>query len=203
MITVAALIACGVQPTQAKLFAPYIDQTCKRFDIWSPMLRAAFIAQAMHESMSFTRMEESLYYRSPDRIRGVWPSRFKTAADAAHLIMDPKGLANAVYSNRLGNGDPASGEGWKYRGRGIFMLTGCANYMVAGDALGQDFKRHPELVSMPEHAAMTAGWFWKTRGCNEAMTSHGLDATSQLINGGMVGAADRRELYSTCREVIQ
>lgn len=205
MISVETLVACGIQPAQAEAFEPFFALVFKRFSIWLPAAQAAFVAQAMHESSNLKRLEEDLSYRTAERIQQVYGSkRFPKLSDAAPLIRNPEGLANVVYANRLGNGDMSSGEGWRYRGRGIFMLTGLANYRIHGDALGQNFVKYPDLAAEPEHATMTAGLFWSMNGCNAAMAGGDFDRTTRLLNGpAMAGAAERRELYATCREVFK
>jgi putative chitinase len=167
LITAASLIASGVGPTQAKLFEDPLAEACRRFGIDGPKRTAAFLAQALHESENLTRMEENLFYSTPERIRQVFPSRVKTLDDAKTLTRNPQALANRVYAGRLGNGDEQSGEGWKYRGRGIFQLTGKTNYDMASRELGIDYGNNPDLVAMPVHACLTAANFWVSRGCNE------------------------------------
>lgn len=192
----AKLIAAGVSPTQARAFADPIKQAFAAFHIDTAGRQAAFLAQAIHESAGFSRLEEDLYYRTPERIRAIWPQRVTSLADAATLCRNPQTLANRVYANRLGNGDEASGDGWKFRGRGIFQLTGRANYMAAGDSLGQPYKELPQLVAEPLHAAMTAGWYWAAAGCNAMADGAQIDAITRAINGpAMVAADERRSLY--------
>jgi putative chitinase len=188
----AQLIAAGITPTLARLFDAPLASAFERFAIDSPVRRAAFVAQASHESDGFASLEEDLYYRTPERIRAMWPTRVPNLADAATLCRKPQALANRVYANRLGNGDESSGEGWLYRGRGLFQLTGRANYMAAQDALGQPYKAQPELVSEPEGAAMTAAWFWTARGLNDMADSAQIDAITRAINGPAMAGADRR-----------
>lgn len=186
------MLSAGVQPTQARAFAPVLEPMFERFGITTPVRQAAFIAQAAHESAKFTRLEESLWYSTPERIRAVFPSRVPSLQEAARLVRNPQALANRVYSNRLGNGDEASGDGWKYRGRGIFQLTGRANYMAAGDALNFDYKGHPELVATIDHACLTACWFWSTIRGNEAADVSDIDAITRRVNGPAMMAADER-----------
>lgn len=193
---IADLIAAGIPPTQARLFADPIERAFARFGINTQARKAAFVAQAAHESANFTRLEESLYYRTPERIRAMWPNRVPNLADATKLCRNPEALANRVYANRLGNGDESSGDGWLYRGRGLFQLTGRANYMAAGEALGAPYKAQPELVAHPEHAAMTAGWYWAASGLNDLADSAQIDAITRRINGpAMVAADERRSLF--------
>lgn len=186
------LIAAGITPSMARLFADPLQITFDRFDIGSPVRRAAFIAQASHESAGFTRLEEGLYYRKPERIREMWPRRVPDLAGAARLARNPKGLANRVYADRLGNGSEASGDGWKYRGRGLFQLTGRGNYTEAGAALGRPYVAQPELVALPLDAALTAGWYWQRNDLNGLADGSQIDAITKRINGPAMVAADKR-----------
>jgi putative chitinase len=194
-LTIPDLIAAGITPTLARLFADPLQATFERWEINKPVRRAAFIAEAAHESRGFAELEENLYYRTPERIRQMWPERVPTMREAQTLLRDPHALANRVYSGWLGNGDAASGEGWRYRGRGLFHLTGLANYFAAGQALGRPYVEQPELVSLPLDAAMTAGWFWSTRGLNALADGSQIDAITKRINPAMAGADDRRSRF--------
>lgn len=195
MIDVAKLCAAGIAPTQAKMFAEPLKAACALYDINSPVRVAAFIAQLAHESQQFTRMEESLYYRTPERILQMWPRRVGTIAKAITLTKNPKGLANAVYSNRMGNGDEASGDGWKYRGRGAIQLTGRDNYEAASKATGRPYLDQPDLVAQPSDACLTAAWFWHEHGCNALADTSQIDAITARINPAMAGKEDRREWF--------
>jgi putative chitinase len=195
-IDARALIVCGIHPTQAKQFAEPVFLACTRFAINTPARVAAFVAQASHESAGFTRLEENLNYRTPE----ILDSRFSAVrglADAAALIArGPEAIANRVYANREGNGDEASGDGWRYRGRGLFQLTGRAKYRRAGQDLDKVYEGFPELVQLPLDAAMTAAWFWTTRipgGFNVLADTSQIDRITELINGpAMLGADERR-----------
>ena len=203
MITVLSLIAAGVSPTQAKLFAPHLTAACERFGINTVSLQAAFVAQAMHESSNFTHMEESTYYSTPERIWATFSRlRMIPLGTLAKYCKNPQALANLAYANINGNGDESSGDGWRYRGRGLFQLTGRANYMAAGDAAGRPYKALPELVAQPQDGAMTAGWFWAITRLNSIFERGGIDAVSRRINGGDNGLADRRDLYKKCLEAM-
>lgn len=204
MVDITKLIACGVHPTQAKLFAPHIQTACTRFRINNAMQQAAFIAQAMHESTDFTRLEESTYYRKPETIYNTFKRlRPLGLGMLAGYCKAPQALANLAYANVNGNGDESSGDGWRYRGRGLFQLTGRANYMAAGDAAGKPYKEHPELVAQPQDAALTAGWFWDGRGLNALAAQGDIDTVSRRVNGGTNGLDERRVLYHTCLEVLR
>lgn len=196
MISIAAIRASGVLEAQARAFAPHLAAACERFDISTKQRIAGFLAQASHESAGMTRLEENLNYTTPARIRAVWPSRFKSDAEAAQFVRNPAKLANRVYSNKLGNGDEASGDGARFLGRGLLQLTGRSNYAAASDGVGIDYKARPELVALPEHAALTAAWFWAKAGCNGLMDAGDIDGTTRRINGpAMLGAQERRDHY--------
>jgi len=196
MISVTTLIAAGINPTPARAFADALSEACSHFDIKTPVRQAAFVAQCAHESEGFTRLEESLYYTTPERIRAMWPARVPSLADAATLCRKPEALANRVYANRNGNGDESSGDGWRYRGRGLIQLTGRANYLAAECAIGTAYKSTPDLVALPQHAAMTAAWFFSAAGCNSLADASNIDGITRQINGpAMAGAGDRRQRF--------
>jgi len=189
-ITVAQLIGAGIAPTQAKAFVDALNQVLPLFNINTAPRIAAFIAQCAHESTNFTALEESLYYRTPERIRAMWPTRVPNLALAATLCRNPVVLANKVYSDRLGNGNEASGDGWKYRGRGLLQITGRGNYREAG------FEAIPEDVAKPYGAVMTACKFWSRNNLNALADSSNIDAVTRVINGpAMVGKVERRENF--------
>lgn len=196
MISVASLIASGIHPTQARQFVGPLAAACSRFDISTPARIAGFLAQCRVESANFTVLEENLNYRTPERIRQVFPTRVPSLADAATLVRNPKALANRVYANRLGNRDEASGDGYKFLGRGIKMLTGRANYADAAEALARPYIEHPELVAEPLDACFTAAWFFHVAKCNLLADSAQWDAITRAVNGPAMLQADLRRQYS-------
>ena len=193
MISVERLIAAGLSPTAAKTFAPHLTAACNRYGITTPRRIGGFIGQLMIESASFTRLEENLFYTTPARIAAVWPSRFPNAAAAAPFARNPQRLANRVYAHRLGNGDEASGDGWRYRGRGLKQLTGRDNYEEAQMRIGRPYVAQPELVAQPADAALTAAWFFARHGCNELADQALWDEITRKVNGpARLQAAQRR-----------
>ena len=192
------LIAAGIPVTTARQFAEPLKAAMALFDISTPQRQAAFIAQALIESQHFTKLEENLYYTTPERIRQVWPTRFKTAADAAPYARDPKKLANRVYAGRNGNGNEASGDGWNYRGRG-FGITGRANYKKAGEGvgLGSVYVMRPELLAQPSDACLTFAHYWQSNGCNQMIDRGAFDDTTRIINGpARLHAQERRVAFA-------
>ncbi len=167
-----------------------LNDTFSQFGILTPNQQAAFIGQCGHECGHFRILEENLNYRAATLMK-LWPKRFPTLEIANAYAGNPKKIANMVYANRMGNRDESSGDGYRFRGRGCIQLTGHANYFHAGKALGVDFVMEPDLVATPKYAAMTAGWFWKTHGCNEVAESADWLKLTKKINGGTIGLEDR------------
>jgi putative chitinase len=197
MIDVASLVAAGIGPTQARLFETPLRAVCERFGIDTPARQAAFVAQCAHESALFTRLEEGLYYRTAERICAIFRGTVPDPASAAGLACNPKALANRVYANRNGNRDEASGDGWRYRGRGLIQLTGRTNYTRAAQALGRDYVGEPDRVLDPFDACLTAGWFWDSAKLSALADAGRIDDITRAVNGrAMAGAGERRELYA-------
>ena len=111
---------------------------------------------------------------------------------AQRYARNPKALANNVYANRMGNRDEASGDGYRFRGRGCIQTTGHSAYFHAGQALGVDFVMQPDLVAMPKYAALTAGFFWDTHKLNAFADSQDYVTMTKRINGGTIGLDDRK-----------
>lgn len=191
------LISAGIHPTQAKAFGDPLKAAMTLFDISTPERQAAFLAQCMVESQNFTRLEENLYYTTPSRINAVFGS-IKTDEEAALYVRNPQKLANKVYAGRNGNGDEASGDGWEFRGRGLFQLTGRANYKAASEGVGMGavYLNRPALVSTPSDASLTAAWFWTSHGCNQLVDAGDFDKTTRMINGpAMLHKHERAEAF--------
>jgi putative chitinase len=167
-----------------------LNETFNRFGILTPRQQAAFIGQCGHECGNFKILEENLNYKAATLMR-LWPKRFPTIEFANQYAGNPKKIANMVYANRMGNRDEASGDGFRFRGRGCIQTTGSANYFHAGKALGVDFIMEPDLVATPQYAALTAGYFWSTHGCNALAEAADWVKLTKKINGGTIGLDDR------------
>jgi putative chitinase len=215
MITLQTLIACGVRPTQARLFAEPLASAAERFEILTCAQAAGFLAQSLHESAMLTDLEENLRYSNPQRICEIFRTGFDLNRDrrvsaeevafARGYVNEPVKLANRAYANRNGNGDEATGDGWRYRGSGPFQLTGRSNFAALSEATGTDYVAHPEFVrDQPVHGAIAAAWFWSSTGCNDMMAGvPDFDATTKRVNGpAMLGAHERRELFATCSKAL-
>jgi putative chitinase len=179
-----------------------------RFEVNDARRAAAFLAQLAHESVELTALVENLDYRAATLMR-VWPKRFPTLAKAQAYEHDPEKLANYVYASRLGNGDEDSGEGYRYRGRGLIQLTGKGNYRAAGAALGLPLEDQPELLEQPAAASLSAAWFWRSHGLNELADDDNPDndeedfeTISIKINGGRAGLDSRKAYWHQARSAL-
>ena len=199
LITIDLLIRCGISPNNSRMFEGPLQYACGLYEINTVQRFAAFIGQCAIESVDFSHLEESLYYTTPERITQMWPSRVNMVM-ARGLLRNPKALANTVYANRLGNGDKASGEGWKYRGRGIIQLTGKDNYARAQHENKRPYVDQPELVGQPWDAALTAAWYWMRNGCNRYADEWDIDSCTRAINGKAM--AGRNQRMQRCINVL-
>ncbi|WP_442108685.1 glycoside hydrolase family 19 protein [Pseudomonas sp. NUPR-001] len=187
----------------AGFFLPALNRAMARFKIDSRVRQAAFLAQAGHESGQLRNLVENLNYSAEALVR-TWPSRFTTESAAA-CARQPEKIANTVYSGRMGN--TRLGDGWRYRGRGLIQLTGRANYASAGVGLALPLEDQPELLEQPEHAAMSAAWWWVKHGLNELADAGRFQDIGSVINTGKPGrvphgAAERKALYDRAMEVL-
>ncbi|TBM15507.1 glycoside hydrolase family 19 protein [Hafnia paralvei] len=194
----AADISAGL----AARWFPHIDAAMKEFGITAATDQAMFIAQVGHESGGFRQVVESLNY-TPGALVTVFGKRItqqqanalgRTTAQSARQ----DAIANLVYANLLGN--KASGDGWKYRGRGLIQITGLNNYRACGAALKLDLVTKPELLELDQHAARSAAWFYVSNGC----MAYGADVyrVTQIINGGLNGIDDRKVRYNKARAAL-
>ena len=172
-----------------------LNETFTKFVIATPRQQAGFIGQCSHECGNFRILEENLNYRAATLLK-LFPQTPKrawgfTPESAAAYEKQPQKIANRIYSNRMGNRDEASGDGWRFRGSGFLQLTGHSNFYHAGQALGVDFVMQPELVRTPRYAAQTAGWFWQTHKLNQYADTGDFKMMTKKINGGFIGLEDR------------
>lgn len=193
--------ATRISAETAAFWAPLLDQACFLYDISTPARQAAFVAQCAHESAHFTRLVENLRYTKADRLMAVWPRLFPTPESAAPYVNDPMALASKVYAGVNGNGDEASLDGWTYRGRGLFQVTGRGNYRRVAKGLGEDFEKFPALLEHPELAANSAAWWWDDAKLNEYADGGAIDKISGVINRGdpnkpAIGKTERAWIFA-------
>lgn len=191
-ITVANLVIGGIPPKTAFRVCPALVDACARFEINTPAQQGGFVGQCAVESLDFTQAEEQLSYGSVERICAVF--RFIKAEEAIGLVRNPEKLANRVYSNRLGNGPPESGDGWRYRGRGFIQITGRANYAQAAETCGLPFLADPDSVAKEVGASQSAAAFWDDHGCSDLATLGEWDRITRIVAGpSMMFARQRAE----------
>jgi putative chitinase len=186
-----------------------ITAAANEFDIDTPERLAAWIAQMGHESGGFKLLSESFNY-APDALRifSRIPAAMRTqlgrhAGEKVVPIARQQQIANLAYGSRFGNGDTVSGDGWRYRGRGLKQVTFRDNYRDAGRALGVDLLSDPDQLATSDRlAARSAGWYWKSRGCNEAADRRDFDACTRAINPAMDGKSGRDLRYKVCCSVL-
>lgn len=162
-----------------------------------------FCAQCAHESAGFRRLVENLNY-SAEALARVWPSRFSEGGSpnplARSIARNPELIANNAYANRMGNGGHESGDGWKYRGRGIIQLTGKANYEALQKSTGLNCVDNPDMLTEIDKAAIAAVWFWVKNKCGKASS---FEQQTKLINGGNHGLDDRKARLIRALKAIQ
>jgi putative chitinase len=170
-----------------------IPDTAAKFQINTPLRLAHFLAQCGHESGGFRVTQENLNY-SAKGLAGIFKKYFPTEAAATPYARQPQKIANKVYANRMSNGSEASGDGYKFRGRGYIQLTGRDNYTQFGKAIGEDIASNPDKVSS-QYALLSAAWFWSKNGLNKLADGGSTDTTvtsiTKRVNGGTIGLADR------------
>jgi putative chitinase len=184
-------------------WAAALEPAMARYDITLRPRIANFLAQIGYESSQLNRLVENLTYSTAARLMKVWPKRFPGEASSIPYLHNEVALANFVYAGRLGNGVADSGDGYRYRGRGVIQITGRDNYESVGKALNLDLLGHPDLLLEKEHAAMSAAWFWSTRGLNTLADRSNDDDVEHFkeitrrINGGTEGLEKRLALLTS------
>ena len=200
-ITIGLLEALGVRHALAVQYAPLLAIAAHRYQIdASPRRIAAWLATIAHESARLTKTVENLNY-SAQGLAQTWPSRYADMtgapnATAIRIARRQEDIANLTYAGRLGNGSARSGDGWRYRGRGLIQITGRSNYAASGLALGLDLLERPEQLEQPYTAALSAAEWWHRHGCNALADTGDLAAVTRKVNGGLTGLDDRLKLYA-------
>ena len=162
---------------------------------------AGFLAQAAHESAQFKLVKENLNYSAEGLLR-TFPKYFPTPELAAKYARKPVDIANRVYANRMGNGPEITGEGFKFRGRGFFQITGKENYTACGKDLGLDLLTTPEALERTKNATNSALWFWKSRNLNRYADANDIRGMTKAINGGYNGLDERTHYYLVAKKVL-
>ena len=181
-----------------------LHQLLPDYDINTAHRIAAFVAQCSHESGGFTTLKENLNYK-PQSLRRLFNKYFPDDAIANQYCARPnkqEAIANRVYANRMGNGDEASGDGFRYCGRGLIQLTGKNNYRAFADSLEMQVEDVPEYLATFEGAAQSACWFWETNNLNQWADRGDIVTLTKRINGGTIGLEDRIKHYEHALHVL-
>lgn len=166
---------------KAKELADRYKSLLTKYGITTTLRKAHFFAQAYHES-KLEPISENLNY-SAKRLREVFPKYF-TVAQANQYAGKPQAIANRVYANRMGNGSESSGDGWRYRGKGFFQITGFNNYKEMSKDTGIDYVGNPDLLLTEADSMVSALWYWNERNLSRYADQDDVDAVSDLINIG-------------------
>lgn len=181
-----------------------LNEILPEYEINTPQRIAAFIAQCAHESGGFKALKENLNYRAVT-LRKIFPKYFpndKIANQYANLPNKQEAIANRVYANRMGNGDEASGDGYRYCGRGLIQLTGKENYSWFAASLEMPVEDVPEYLQTFEGAVQSACWFWESNNLNQWADKGDILTLTKRINGGTIGLEDRIKHYNHALHVL-
>jgi len=187
---------------------PYVDQWFEaiyeilpEYEITTPQRVAAFLAQCAHESGGFVFLKENLNYKAAS-LRRVFPKYFPDDAIAAQYAGKGEMIANRVYANRMGNGDEASGDGWRYCGRGLIQLTGKNNYTFFAGSLNIPVEEASEYLQTFEGAVQSACFFWEQNKLNQWADAGDILTLTKRINGGTIGLEDRIKHYEQALHIF-
>jgi putative chitinase len=169
-----------------------LEQLLDDYEINTPLRVAHFIAQCAHESGNFVFIKENLNYKAAS-LQKTFAKYFPTAELAQQYANKPERIANRVYAKRMGNGDEASGDGYRYCGRGLIQLTGKDNYTFFAGSLGISVEEASEYLATFEGAAQSACWFWEQNNLNRFADANDVKGLTKAINGGYIGLSDREK----------
>ncbi|MFD1557107.1 glycoside hydrolase family 19 protein [Paraburkholderia silviterrae] len=191
---------CGAPLPRSAQWTQPLQAACDKYSINTPLRVAAFLAQIGVESARLTAVAENLNYSS-EGLLSTFPNYFDEQS-ARQYANKPPMIANRVYASRMGNGDEASGDGWKYRGRGCIQVTGRDAYVLCEMGLELDLLNHPELLEQPANAAMSAGWFWGNSNLSALADAANFQQITWAINGGLNGYSQRLALYGAAKKSL-
>jgi len=202
-ITLELLKEIAPQTKTEKLegFVEGLQDACDRFEINTTSRLACFLAQVAHESGGFNAVKENLNYGAQGLVN-TFKKYFPTLEAARPYERNPEAIANRVYANRMGNGDEASGDGFKHRGRGLIQLTGHDNYASFAADMGMTIDEAIDYLETYEGAAMSAAWFWWKNNLNTWADQEDMLTLTKRINGGTIGLEDRKHHFEIIKEAL-
>lgn len=202
-LTPQMLQACITENPSIEAWHPVFLDYLPKYEIDTKIRLAGFLSQTAYESNYWRTFSENLNYSASGLLK-IFPKYF-TSASAKSYERKPERIANRVYANRLGNGDEASGDGWKYRGRGAIQCTGKANYAECSIwmfGFKEALINEPELLAKTDGVIMSAIWYWQTHGLNELADKGDVTAMTKRINGGTHGLSTRKLLFDRMMKVL-
>ena len=192
--------ACFPDNQHAAEWTEALNTVLPKYGITTAARTTAFLAQCGHESEGFTAIRENLNY-SATALERTWPRRFPPAL-AIEYARQPERIGSRAYANRLGNGPEESGDGWRYRGRGVIQITGRDNYYTFGHVTGRQLADVVAYLETRKGAVESACWYWHSRGLNVYADRGDMLTLTKRINGGVNGLADREALYAHIKRRI-
>lgn len=198
--------ATNVSNTLRDKWYPHIAASMSAFQINTPLRQAHFLAQTGHESAGFQKVEEGLNY-SENALTAMFgkritPEQAKAFGRNELHLANQKMIASIIYANRNGNGSVDSGDGYRYRGRGLIQITGKANYAALVKQLGADVVADPDFLLGYRFAALSAAAWWKNHGLNEIADSDDVTRITRIINGGTNGLDDRKSRLIKAKGIL-
>jgi putative chitinase len=187
-------VAPKLSVADVQAWAAALAPAMQAVQINTPRRAALFLGNLAEETGGFQAFQENLHYTTAARLCAVWPSRFPSVAAATPYLNNPEKLANHVYAGRLGNGDEASGDGWRYRGQGPIQLTGKSTFAAWGTTMGKSADEAAAIILTPAGGAQSACWYWNTRNLNPLADAWNVPGVTQKINGGLTNEALRLQL---------
>lgn len=190
--------------TKKDVLAPYVaplNKTFAKFGLTEPLAIRAFLAQVGHESGGFNFVRENLNYSEAGLLKIF--GKYFNAATAKVYARNPEKIANRVYANRMGNGNEASGDGWKFRGRGVLQITGRDNYTLLSKYLGKTLDETVAYLETPEGAVIAAGWFFLANDLIELAKLGSVTKVTKRVNGGTHGLAERLSIFNRSETIIK
>jgi putative chitinase len=180
-----------------------INTVAQYYDMFeNPNRIAGFLAQVAHESGGFNFVKENLNY-SAEGLTKTFKKYFPTLDVASPYARNPEKIANRVYANRMGNSNEQSGDGFKFRGRGLIQLTGRTNYTKFAEDLGISVDETVDYLESPNGAVSSAGWFWDNNKLNQYCDKNDFVTLTKRINGGTIGLEDRMHHYHLVLELLK
>jgi putative chitinase len=177
-----------------------IFKTFESYKINTKLKQVHFLAQIIHESQGFTRVEENLNY-SADRLLVVFPKYFNSVT-AKEYQRNAIKIGSRVYANRIGNGAECTMDGYAYRGRGYIMNTGKSQYELLTKEFGVDFVSNPDLLKQLPYSMLSAGFYWYRNNLNILAEQDKIKEITKRINGGYIGLEDRTEILNKLKKVF-